>query len=377
MDEKSKSGQRSTISESMRYFGNKVHSGSAVGSYRKQKLHSSKSMNTGHEILSHYHVRDEDEGSDSSIAEDVIQSGKHTGEYVTESVGKTMQKRRIKKKMVTTVERKRAKEATKNTSNFSGKVLSGVDNAINRIEEEVGKFIADNPLPVVCVLVVGILLLVVSASLSSCSVIIGSFQGSAITTSYTAADSEILAAETYYVDLEDQLQERIDQIETNYPGYDEYDYVLDDIEHDPHELISILTVLYEDFDESEVIGTMVGIFDVQYTISLTETEETRTRMETQTRWEKKTRIEEREGTRVKWDEVKKKFVLEVYTYEVEVEYWEEVEYEEEVEYQYYVLNATLTNKTITGVVNDLSLTDEQMERYELLLALKGNKSYLF
>lgn len=279
--------------------------------------------------------------------------------------------------MVLTANQKQAKEATKGASGLSGKILNGVDDVMGKIGEDAGKFVAENPIPFVCGIVLGILLIVVAAILSSCTMMIGSFQGSAVTTTYTAEDREILAADDYYADLERQLKDRVGQIETDHPGYDEYVYTTDDIKHDPYQLASVLTVLYEDYTENEVVGTMIGIFDEQYELSLTEAEETRTKTETKTRWELKTRTEERQGTRLKWNESKQKYELEVYTYEVEVEYWEEVEYEEETEYQYYILQVRLINHSIDAVVRNLNLTADQLERYELLTAMKGNKSYLF
>lgn len=377
MDEKRKSRQRTTTSESRRYFGEKINGSSSVSSHRKKKLHGRKSIGYGEELIKSSPAREKDPEADGNVAEDVLQSGKRTGEYVTGSAGKAVQKRRIKKQMVLTANQKQAKEATKGASGLSGKILNGVDDVMGKIGEDAGKFVAENPIPFVCGIVLGILLIVVAASLSSCTMMIGSFQGSAVTTTYTAEDREILAADDYYADLERQLKNRVDQIETDHPGYDEYVYTTDDIKHDPYQLASVLTVLYEDYTENEVVGTMIGIFDEQYELSLTEAEETRTKTETKTRWELKSRTEERQGTRLKWNESKQKYELEVYTYEVEVEYWEEVEYEEETEYQYYILQVRLINHSIDAVVRNLNLTADQLERYELLTAMKGNKSYLF
>ena len=45
-----------------------------------------------------------------------------------------------------------------------------------------------------------------------------------VTTSATAQDTDIVAVEGDYVSLETDLQTTVDNIETNYPGYDEYNY---------------------------------------------------------------------------------------------------------------------------------------------------------
>lgn len=50
----------------------------------------------------------------------------------------------------------------------------------------------------------------------------------------------------------------------------------------------------------------------------------------------------------------------------------------EEEYEYYILNVTLTNHGIDYVArNKLSLSAEQLQRYEILLETFGNKKYLF
>ena len=154
-------------------------------------------------------------------------------------------------------------------------------------------------------------------------------------------------------------------------------YTLDAVGHDSYQLASLLTILYEDYTESEVEDTLQDIFEKQYVWSFEEAEETRILEETKTRLELKTRLEEREGTTIRWDKELGKYVWDVYTYEEEVEYWEEVEYQEDAEYQCRILKVTLTNGSIDGVVESLGLTEEQLQRYEILTTMKGNKDYLF
>lgn len=42
-----------------------------------------------------------------------------------------------------------------------------------------------------------------------------------------------------------------------------------------------------------------------------------------------------------------------------------------------VLTVTAVNHTLTSVVDGLNLSEEQLERYHLLMETKGNKPYLF
>ena len=148
-------------------------------------------------------------------------------------------------------------------------------------------------------------------------------------------------------------------------------YSLSEISHNPFELAALLTVLYENYTPSEVQSKLQTIFDYQYTLTLTEVVETRTR--TETRWHYVThyRDEERTGYRLVNGH------LESYTYTVSVPYEEYESYEVEVEYEYKILNTTLTNNGISAAVSALNLTQDQMERYTLLLETRGNKPDIF
>ena len=61
-----------------------------------------------------------------------------------------------------------------------------------------------------------------------------------IASSYLSEDADITGAESAYVAMEAELQDMLDNIESEYPGYDEYRVTADEIEHDPYVLISIL-----------------------------------------------------------------------------------------------------------------------------------------
>ncbi|MGN0178940.1 MAG: CD1108 family mobile element protein, partial [Monoglobaceae bacterium] len=74
--------------------------------------------------------------------------------------------------------------------------------------------------------------------LSSCSVMGTMGTNSLMVSSYFAEDEDIYAAEDYYVGLEQDLQRKISNIENEYSGYDEYNYNVAGIGHNPYELIS-------------------------------------------------------------------------------------------------------------------------------------------
>ena len=167
-----------------------------------------------------------------------------------------------------------------------------------RLAEAVTEFIEEHPLGVLIAGVVLIVVILLSSMLSSCSMMAGGGSNTIIATSFTAQDADIIAVEADYQSLETDLQRKIDNIETDYPGYDEYNYSLSEISHNPFELAALLTVLYEDYTESEVQTMLQTIFDYEYTLSIQRVVETRTRTETRWHWVTYYRDEERTGYRM-------------------------------------------------------------------------------
>jgi len=193
---------------------------------------------------------------------------------------------------------------------------------------------------VVAVILIFILLF---AGLSSCgSMLQGGFT-SIIGTSYTAEDEDITAVDADYTALEIGLRERINRVESDYPGYDEYRYFLDEIGHDPFELASYLTAKFNSYTPAQVQAELQAIFGQQYTLTITEEIEVRYRTETDT-----------------WTDEDGNTHTDTYT----------------VAYNYYILNVTLKNKAISSVAA-ANLTPEQYEMYGIYMETKGNKPYLF
>lgn len=86
-----------------------------------------------------------------------------------------------------------------------------------------------------------------------------------------------------------------------------YRYQLDEIGHDPYQLISHLTAVYEQFTRGQVKTVIKSLFEQQYLLKVWETIEIRTRMET------------RVGIRPTIDAFGN-VSMETYTYQEEVEY---------------------------------------------------------
>jgi cell wall-associated NlpC family hydrolase len=258
------------------------------------------------------------------------------------------QKKRMKKEFEAAAHKKQAAETANKFGSISQKFVDKAEEITGMIAE----FVAEHPMECLIAVAIFAVILIVVGSLSSCSAITGGISNMTVATSYTAQDDQILAVEADYTQLETDLQTKIDHIESDYPGYDEYRYSLANIAHNPYQLAALLTVLYEDYTESEVQAMLQTIFDSQYTLTIQRIVETRTRTETRTGHRT---VHHADGTTSR----------ESYTYEVEVEY------------QYYILQTTLTNNTLDSVVRGMGLTADQMQRYELLLETYGNKAYLF
>ena len=161
--------------------------------------------------------------------------------------------------------------------------------------------------------------------------------------------------------MEAALRRKLNNIERTHSGYDEYRYELDEINHNPYELASYLTVMFEDYTREEVQDTLERLFELQYELILEEEVEIRTRTET--------RIETETDTRWVWDDELGEYVEEEYEYEVEVEY--------EVEYEYYILNVKLVNRGLNYAIGNSGMTEDEMERYRTLLQTQGNRPDLF
>ena len=168
-------------------------------------------------------------------------------------------------------------------------------------------------------------------TMSSCSMMAQSI-GSVISgTTYPSDDPEMLAVEADYADREARLQEKIDNIESSHPGYDEYRYNLDMIGHDPHELAAVLSAVLQGYTRHSAQAELDRVFDAQYQLTLREEIQIRT-------------YTDEDG--------------------------------DEHEYEYRILHVTLTSRSIASFAPEL-LTPEQMEMYQVYRQTMGNKPLLF
>ena len=200
----------------------------------------------------------------------------------------------------------------------------------------------------------GVLVLVLlAAGISSCTAMFSSTGSAVIASSYLSEDEAMLGVEAQYVQMEAELQDKLDNFESYYPGYDEYNYDLDDIEHDPYVLISILSALHEaEFTLDEAQSTLQMLFDKQYILTTEEIVEVRYRTET------------RVGSYTTTDPETGATSTEYYTYEVEVPY------------NYYIMNVTLENFNLSHVPVYI-MSQDQLSMYATYMSVVGNREDLF
>ena len=209
-----------------------------------------------------------------------------------------------------------------------------------KVARKTAEFVTRHWKGVVLLIAALLLFIMTAAGVSSCSSLFSGLMNGVLGTSYTSEDSDLVAVENNYAAMENELQQRIDNIERDYPGYDEYRYDLDNIGHNPHALASYLTALLQSYTPQSAQAELERIFDMQYTLTLTEEVEIRYRTETSTDPE---------------------------TGETTTE---------EVPYEYYILHVSLTNRDITTIAPEV-LTAEQLQMFRVYLETSGNKPLLF
>ena len=205
--------------------------------------------------------------------------------------------------------------------------------------KKAGEFIARHKKVFLIIGGIGLVLVLLLGLLQSCSSMFGGGVSNIVASSYLSEDSDLLAAETAYCAMEDELREYLDTYEQTH-DYDEYHFDLDEIKHDPYVLLSILSALHGgQFTIDQVQDDLQMLFDKQYILTETVTTETRYRTETRT---------DSDGN----------------------------EYEVDVPYTYYICTVELENFDLSHVPVYIMDT-ETLSMYAVYMSTLGNRSDLF
>lgn len=197
------------------------------------------------------------------------------------------------------------------------------------------------------------LLAFVMNGLSSCAPLVQSAMQSLVIAAYPAGDEDLLAAERYYANLEKELQNELNHYASYHPGFDEYRIEADDIWHDPHALMALISAHANgEWTVDDAYGYMDRLFEKQYILTEDIEEETRYRREWVTRYR---RVEDEETGEVTW-----------VPYQVE----------EDVPYTYRICNVTLDNFNLSHLPFYV-LSREGVGRYAMYISVLGMREDLF
>lgn len=183
---------------------------------------------------------------------------------------KRLQKQRIKREYA---KARRAGQAAKNTKEAAAKSANFVTKVAKKIQEIASR----NVSLLVTIGIFALLLIMIMTAISSCGAMFSDGMSTTLAGSYMSVPAEIDAADLAFSELEMKLQKQINNIETDYPDYDEYRYNLDAIGHDPFVLISYLSAVHTEFTASDVQSEIESLFEEMYELTLNPTTETRTR----------------------------------------------------------------------------------------------------
>ena len=245
-----------------------------------------------------------------------------------------LQKRRIQKQYA-----KQAREAAK----LGAKAAEKTAVTTEKLAARTLAFVKRHPVGVIIALACCLLIFSLQSCVSSMASVGNGLVGAVAASTYVSEDADILGAEAAYCALEDELREYLASYERTH-GYDEYHFDLDEIEHDPYVLISMLSALHEGaWTVDEVQGTLQSLFEKQYILTEEVVVEERYYYETDT-----------------WTDDEGNTHTDRYR----------------VYYDYYISYVTLENFNLSHVPI-YTMSEEQLSRYALYMATLGNRPDLF
>ena len=286
---------------------------------------------------------------DENIGGQALDEGVAVGEEATREMHRAYQRHQIKKNYY------RKDRDSPYVKSFADKMkdrAEGIKDGVKDSIRKIAEFLKEHPVVLVVTILVILFIWLSSNLISLFQAVISSMGDTVLVSTYTAYDEDITGVDADYVKLEQELQKTIENTETDYPGYDEYEYNLEEIGHNPYELASYLTVKYEDYKRSSMKQVVKDLFNEQYDLSYTARTERRSRQVTKT------------GTKTVIDKEGNPHTVS-YTY-TETEY-----------YHVRILTVTLKNNSLGTVIASKGMNEDEQARYALLLETQGNKAYLF
>ena len=231
---------------------------------------------------------------------------------------------------------KKEREAAKQGTKAAGKTTAATGRAV-------AGFVRRHPVGALILVACFLLLLIMQSCMSQMVSLGNTTVGAVAASTYPAEDGDLLGAEAAYAALEADLRGYLDSYESTH-SYDEYHYDLDEIEHDPYNLLSILCALHEGaWTVDEVRDTLQMLFDRQYILTEDVVVERRYYIEHDT-WTDEDGNTHTDSYRVYYD--------------------------------YYICTVTLENFNLSKLPIYI-MGEEQLSRYALFMATLGNRPDLF
>ena len=250
------------------------------------------------------------------------------------AVSRYIQKQKIKRQYA-----KQAREAAKQTAKAAEKTAVTTE----KLAARAVAFVKRHPVGVLLFLACFLLLVLMQSCMSSVVTIGNGVVGAIGASTYAAEDADLRGAEAAYCGLEAELQDYLDSYERTH-DYDEYHFELDDIEHDPYVLLSIISAMHEGaWTVDEVQGTLQMLFEKQYILTETVVTERRYYLETDT-----------------WTDEEGNTHTDTYR----------------VYYDYYICTVTLENFNLSHLPIYI-MGEDRLSRYALYMATLGNRPDLF
>lgn len=258
-------------------------------------------------------------------------------EHKTEQQSKKEAKKALKKAQ----QKRNQKNAAKTAKKGASKAGKKAGEAAKDVGQIIVKAVANNKV-VIIILIIFLLLFGLLFTLgSSAFTSLGDTGTMVIASSYTSDEEDIYAANDYMNALENNLNYEISNIPNVYVGWNEYNYYIDPIGHNPYALISYLTAMEINFDyDADTQARIQELFNALYTLEVESVHEVRSYQYTTT---------DEEGNEV---------IVTVY-------------------YDYYILNVTLTANDWDSVVKPKLEAAGVYDVYLLLQETQGNKPDLF
>ena len=175
---------------------------------------------------------------------------------------------------------KKAYQAAKNGEKTAAETMQITQTVFAKVKRAAAAVIGRNKGIFGALAAMVLLFVLIATSLSSCGASLQGATSSIAGTTYASTDEDIYAVENAYAALEDALNSQINSIESRHSGYDEYRYQVDEISHNPYQLISYFTAKYGEFTYEQVKDEVEEIFRQQYSISTEDTRETVTETKT-------------------------------------------------------------------------------------------------